>query len=61
MQSVDVAIIGASVSGLSAARLCENTLFLAGEALDQQYPGTVAGALGSDEHAARQVLATWAA
>jgi monoamine oxidase len=40
---------------------CEDTLFFAGEALDQQYPGTVAGALGSGEHAARQVLASWAA
>jgi monoamine oxidase len=40
---------------------CEDTLFFAGEALDRQYPGTVAGALGSGEHAARQVLASWAA
>jgi monoamine oxidase len=40
---------------------CENTLFFAGEALDQQFPGTVAGALGSGEHAARQLLASRAA
>jgi monoamine oxidase len=37
----------------------EDTLFLAGEALDLQYPGTVAGALGSGEHAARRIVATW--
>jgi monoamine oxidase len=43
------------------AEPCDKTLFFAGEALDQQYPGTVAGALGSGEHAARQLLATWAA
>jgi monoamine oxidase len=36
----------------------EGTLFFAGEALDLQYPGTVAGALGSGEHAARRVLAS---
>jgi monoamine oxidase len=36
----------------------ENTLFFAGEALDLQYPGTVAGALGSGEHAARKLLTT---
>jgi monoamine oxidase len=41
------------------ARPCEGTLFFAGEALDLQYPGTVAGALGSGEHAARKVLTTW--
>jgi monoamine oxidase len=34
----------------------DHTLFFAGEALDAQYPSTVAGALGSGEHAARQVL-----
>jgi monoamine oxidase len=39
------------------AQPCEGALFFAGEALDLQYPGTVAGALGSGEHAARQVLA----
>ena len=38
---------------------CEGTLFFAGEALDRQFPGTVAGALGSGEHAAREVLASW--
>lgn len=38
----------------------ENTLHFAGEALDLQYPGTVAGALGSGEHAARRIIATWA-
>lgn len=51
--------------GEGAAQLlaapCEDTLFFAGEALDQEFPGTVAGALGSGERAARQVLATWAA
>lgn len=51
--------------GAGAARALaqphEKTLFFAGEALDAQYPSTVAGALGSGEHAARQVLATWAA
>jgi monoamine oxidase len=36
-----------------------DTLFFAGEALDLQYPGTVAGALGSGETAARRILATW--
>jgi monoamine oxidase len=35
------------------------TLFFAGEALDRQYPGTVAGALGSGEHAARRLFSTW--
>jgi monoamine oxidase len=34
------------------------TLFFAGEALDLQYPGTVAGALGSGTRAARQLLAS---
>jgi monoamine oxidase len=46
--------------GLSARRLAlpvANTLFFCGEALDLAYPGTVAGALGSGQHAARQVLA----
>jgi len=37
----------------------QDTLFFAGEALDRQYPGTVAGALGSGEHAARRLLSTW--
>lgn len=36
----------------------EDTLFFAGEAFDLQYPGTVAGALGSGEHVARRVLAS---
>lgn len=48
----------------AAARLaepCENTLFFAGEALDLQYPSTVAGALGSGQHAARKLLAGWPA
>jgi len=47
---------------LHAARLLSlpvaNTLFFCGEALDLAYPGTVAGALGSGQHAARQILAT---
>lgn len=34
----------------------EDTVFFAGEALDLQYPSTVAGALGSGEHTARRVL-----
>ena len=46
--------------GESAARALgepwKNTVFFAGEALDLQYPGTVAGALGSGEHAARKLL-----
>jgi len=37
----------------------EDTLFFAGEAVDLQHPGTVAGALGSGEHAARRIVATW--
>jgi len=37
----------------------EETVFFAGEALDLQYPGTVAGALGSGEHAARRLISTW--
>lgn len=36
----------------------DNTLFFCGEALDLAYPGTVAGALGSGQHAARQILAS---
>jgi monoamine oxidase len=46
----------------AAERLAEpwqQTLFFAGEALDRQYPGTVAGALGSGEHTARRLLSTW--
>jgi len=38
----------------------DDTVFFAGEALDLQYPATVAGALGSGQHAARKLLATWA-
>lgn len=41
------------------AEPCEETLFFAGEALDLQFPGTVAGALGSGEHSARRLLTTW--
>jgi len=37
----------------------EDTVYFAGEAVDLQYPGTVAGALGSGEHAARRIIATW--
>jgi monoamine oxidase len=36
----------------------EDTLFFAGEALDRQYPATVAGAIGSGQHAARRILAS---
>lgn len=36
-----------------------DSLFFAGEALDLRYPGTVAGALGSGEHSARKLLASW--
>lgn len=46
----------------AARRLAEpwqDTLYFAGEALDLQYPSTVAGALGSGEHAARRIVATW--
>jgi monoamine oxidase len=52
---------GGAAAAKQLAAPCDKTLFFAGEALDQQYPGTVAGALGSGEHAARQVLASWAA
>ena len=38
---------------------CDQTLFFAGEALDLRYPASVAGALGSGEHAARKLLTTW--
>jgi monoamine oxidase len=33
-----------------------NALFLAGEATDHRYPGTVAGAIASGQRAAKQVL-----
>lgn len=46
--------------GRAAARALlepnDDTLYFAGEALDLEYPGTVAGALGSGEHAARLLL-----
>ncbi|MDF3064466.1 MAG: amine oxidase [Polyangiaceae bacterium] len=43
----------------AAARLREpqKALLFAGEALDIQFPGTVAGALGSGQYAARRILA----
>jgi monoamine oxidase len=49
---------GGERAARSLAEPVERTLFFAGEALDLSYPGTVAGALGSGEHAARQLLAT---
>jgi len=46
--------------GRAAARALlepnDETLYFAGEALDLEYPGTVAGALGSGEHVARLLL-----
>jgi monoamine oxidase len=36
----------------------DDTIFFAGEALDLEHPGTVAGALGSGAHAARRLLAS---
>jgi len=39
----------------------EKTVFWAGEALDLQHPSTVAGALGSGEHAAREIVAALSA
>jgi monoamine oxidase len=42
----------------SAFAPVEDTLFFAGEALDLQYPATVAGALGSGQHVARQIVAS---
>jgi monoamine oxidase len=41
------------------AEPCDDTLFFAGEALDLQHTGTVAGALGSGEHAARRIIESW--
>jgi monoamine oxidase len=35
---------------------CANTLFLAGEATDHRFPGTVAGAIASGQRAAKQAL-----
>lgn len=51
---------GGSHAAAALAQPWENTVHFAGEALDLQYPGTVAGALGSGEHVARRMIATWA-
>jgi monoamine oxidase len=48
---------GGEKAAHTLATPCEGTLYFAGEALDQRYPATIAGALGSGEHAARQLLA----
>jgi monoamine oxidase len=48
---------GGESAAKALATPCAGTLFFAGEALDVAYPSTIAGALGSGEHAARQVLA----
>jgi len=48
---------GAAAPGV-LAQPWEETVFFAGEALDLEYPGTVAGALGSGTHAARRVVAS---
>jgi monoamine oxidase len=48
---------GGEHAAKALAAPCEGTLYFAGEALDSQYPATIAGALGSGEHAARQLLA----
>jgi monoamine oxidase len=50
---------GGEDAAQALARPWKNTLHFAGEAVDLQYPGTVAGALGSGEHAARRIVATW--
>lgn len=50
---------GGETAARTLAEPWENTVFFAGEALDLQFPGTVAGALGSGEHAARRLLSTW--
>jgi monoamine oxidase len=47
---------GATASKALSAPL-GNTLFLAGEATDHDYPGTVAGAIASGQRAAKQALA----
>jgi monoamine oxidase len=51
------------VGGLAAqrelARPVEETLVLAGEALDREHVGTVEGALASGRHAARSLLRGW--
>jgi monoamine oxidase len=49
---------GGEAAGRSLSEPCEDTLFFAGEALDLQYPGTVAGALASGEDAARRIVAS---
>jgi monoamine oxidase len=51
--------VGAGDAARVLAQGWADTLFFAGEALDLQYPGTIAGALGSGEHAARRLLSTW--
>jgi monoamine oxidase len=50
---------GATASKALSAPL-GNTLFLAGEASDHEYPGTVAGAIASGQRAAKQALAALA-
>jgi monoamine oxidase len=52
---------GGEGAAAALAEAWEDTVFFAGEALDLQYPGTVAGALGSGEHTARRLLTTWQA
>lgn len=49
---------GASDPSRALREPFDGSLFFAGEALDLRYPATVAGALGSGEHAARKLLAT---
>lgn len=51
--------VGAGDAARVLAQGWAHTLFFAGEALDLQYPGTIAGALGSGQHAARRLLSTW--
>ncbi len=50
---------GGADAARDVAEPWEGTLYFAGEALDLQYPGTVAGALGSGEHVARRIIASW--
>lgn len=50
---------GGEAAARQLAEPCEDTLFFAGEALDLQYPSTVAGALGSGLHTARRLMTTW--
>ena len=47
---------GGARASESLARPIADALFMAGEATDHEYPGTVAGALASAERAAQQVL-----